>query len=101
MEIPTGREHDDIVAGLIVAIGDDQYVAIAWDDLTSYLIPAAWAPAVAALVRGEEPAGGGDVQAYAGALVQSTTHALLLEAAGEITRHRFAAQRLEAWVLLR
>lgn len=101
MKTPTDSDCDEIVAGLIVAIGDDQYVAIAWDDLQPYLVPAAWVASVAALVRGEEPAGGEDVRGYAAAVALTATHALLIEATGEMRGHRPAAHRLEAWVLLR
>jgi hypothetical protein len=101
MNTPTDSDGEGIVAGLIVAIGDDQYIAIAWDDLQPYRVPAAWVAALAALVHGEEPAGGEEARGHAGAVAPTATHALLIEAAGEMRAHRPAAHRLEAWVLLR
>jgi hypothetical protein len=102
MEMPMACGCDEGIAGLVIADGAGRYFAIAWDDLQSHRVPAAWAAAVAALVRGEEPAGvGEDVCGHAAALAPGAGHALLVEVAGELRRTRPAAQRLEAWALLR
>ena len=95
-------DRDEGIAGLIVAGGAGRYFAIAWADLQPYRVPGAWVAAVAALVRGEEPAGGAtDVRGHVGTIALTGAHALLSEATGDVQRSRLAAQRLEAWALLR
>ena len=102
MDATTDTDRDAATAGLIVAGDAGQYFAIAWADLQPYRVPTAWVAAVAALVRGEEPAGdGADVRGHAGTAALTAAHALLVEAIGEMRMARLAAQRLEAWVLLR
>jgi hypothetical protein len=102
MEAPTAPEGDDSVVGLVIADDAGGFFAIAWDDLQHYRVPAAWATAVAALVRGEEPAASGeDVWGCAGAVALTGAHTLLIRTVTETRRARLAAQRLEAWALVR
>ncbi len=96
----TGGRHE-AVAGLIVGDGDGQYYAIGWEDLRRYRVPMAWVAAVAAMVHGAElAAGGSDMRGHAAGTL-SAEHALIIEAVGGVGRLRLAAQRLEAWALLR
>jgi hypothetical protein len=101
METPMVRERDNGVVGLVIADDTGGFFAIGWDDLRPYRVPAAVAAAVAALVRGEEPAGRRkDVAGAGGTIAPAGMPALLIEAA-ELGDRRLAAQRLEAWALLR
>jgi hypothetical protein len=102
MEAATRDGCGGEIAGLIVADGSGQYYAIAWDDLKPHRVHGAWLAPVAALVHGAEPAAGEtDVAGHAGDLSPSASKALLLEVAASTRSLRLAAQRLEAWVLLR
>jgi hypothetical protein len=102
MEEDTSDGGGDAIAGLIVGDGNGRYFAIAWDEVRRYRVPAAWVASVEALVRGAEPiCSANDLRGHADARTQFTDHALLIEAIAEPGGLRLAAQRLEAWVLLR
>jgi hypothetical protein len=102
MEEDTRDGGGDALAGLVVGDGHGRYFAIAWADVRRYRVPAAWVASVEALVRGAEPIDpADDLRGHAGTCTLSTEHALLVEAIAESGGLRLAAQRLEAWALLR
>lgn len=82
--------------------GGGQYYAITWDDLRRHRVPAACVAALVAVVHGAEPANDGDgLRGYADVHIPSAEHTLLSEAISVGRRFRLAAQRLDAWALLR
>ena len=102
MEMDSSDEIGWAAAGVIVDDGDGHYFAIAWDDLRRFQVPPPWVAAVEALVRGAEPVErDDDLQVSADTLALSGDYALLIEALSAMKGPRLAAQRLEAWALLR